>query len=104
MFHPTPSTYFYNPYLLPYVAFLDKQRQQSSIFSNEEENSPSYKDLDLITDLDVHGQVNNPIISLALLIPVCLVLVPPIMFIQMRTLKMLKGENTINSKMMVTQL
>ena len=103
MFKHNSSTYLYNPYLLPYVAFLDKSNQPNAIFVDEDEKSVSYEDLDLITDVHVEGQLNEPISTLTILIAFSLVLVPSVMFIQMRTLTMLKSENAINSRMMVTQ-
>ena len=97
------STYLYNPYLLPYVAFLDKSKQPNSISVYEDEKSILYEDLDLITDVHIEGQLNEPISTLSVLITFSFVLIPSVIFIQMRTLTMLKAENAINSRMMVTQ-
>ena len=103
MFQHSQSTYLYNPYLLPYVAFLDKSKQPNAILNDEDKKSILYEDLDLITNVHIEGQLNEPMSTLAILITFSLVLVPSVIFIQMRTLKMLKVENAINSRMMVTQ-
>ena len=103
MFQHSQSTYLYNPYLLPYVAFLDKSKQPNGILNDEDKKSILYEDLDLITNVHIEGQLNEPISTLTILISFSLFLIPSVIFIQMRTLTMLKSENTINSRMMVTQ-
>ena len=101
MLQHNSSTYLYNPYLKPYVAFLDKSSQPNSV--DGDEKTVSYKNLDVITDVHIEGQLNEPISTLTILISFSLFLIPSVIFIQMRTLTMLKSENTINSRMMATQ-
>ena len=103
MLQHTSSTHLYNPYLKPYVAFLDKLSQPNSISVDGNEKTISYKNLDVITDLHIEGQLNEPMSTLTILISFSLFLIPSVIFIQMKTLTMLKSEDTINSRMMVTQ-
>ena len=97
------SRYLYNPYPLPYMAFLDNQTPSNTVFLSQKVENVLYKDLDLISDIDIEPQMNDPITSFISLTTLGLILLPGVILIQTRTLKMLKGENSLNSRMMVSQ-
>ena len=97
------SSYLYNPYLLPYVAFLGNQTPSNTVFHSQKEGNVLYKDLDLISDIDIEPLMNDPITSFISLTTLGLILLPGVVFIQTRTLKMLKGETNINARMMTSQ-
>ena len=101
----TQSHLFYNPYKKPYLAFLIQSNNTStkSGSSNDDDNL-SYENIYLFSDVDLYGQpTQNPLISLALVLPVLTVFAASAIFIQTRTLQMLKQEKSVNNKMMVTQ-
>ena len=97
------SRYLYNPYPLPYITFLDKQPPSNTASPSEKEGNVLYKDLDLISDVDIEPQMNDPITSFITLTTFGLILLPSVILIQTRTLKMLKRENGINTRMMEAQ-
>ena len=94
--HPYP---FYNPYKTPNLSFLISTASSSSNDDNRpHENAYSFSNVDL------YGQpMQNPIISLALVLPIQLVFVASAIFIHTRTLQMLKQEKSVNNTMMITQ-
>ena len=104
MFQRKPiSSYLYNPYPLPYIAFLDKQNPSNTGSLSQKEGNVLYNDLDLISDVDIEPQMNDPITSFMLVTAFCLFVLPGVILIQTRTLKMLKSENSINTRMMASQ-
>ena len=104
MFQLKPlSRYLYNPYPLPYITFLDEQTPSNTISQSEKEGNVLYKNIDLISDVDIEPQMNDPITSFITLTTFGLILLPSVILIQTRTLKMLKRENGINTRMMEAQ-
>ena len=97
------SRYLYNPYPLPYIAFLHKQTPPNMASQCEKEGNVLYNDLDLISDVDIEPQMNDPITSFIIVTTFGLILLPSVVLIQTRTLKMLKRENGINTRMMEAQ-
>ena len=70
---------------------------------SEKEGNVLYKDLDLISEADIEPQMNDPITSFIILTTFGLIVLPSVILIQTRTLKMLKRENGINTRMMTAQ-
>ena len=104
MFQLKPlSRYLYNPYPLSYITFLDKQTPPNTAFQSEKEGNVLYNDLDLISDVGIEPQMNDPITSFIIVTTFSLILLPSVVLIQTRTLKMLKRENGINTRMMKAQ-
>ena len=104
MFQLKPlSRYLYNPYPSPYITFLDKQTPSNTTFQSEKEGDVLYKDLDLISDVNIEPQMNDPITSFIIITTFGLIVLPSVILIQTRTLKMLKRENGINTRMMESQ-
>ena len=102
--HPYP---FYNPYSKPYLAFLIQSNNISTKFGspndNDDHNLP-HENMYMFSDVDLYTQpVQNPIIAFALVLPIQLVFAASAIFIQIRTLQMLKQEKSVNNRMMVTQ-
>ena len=95
--------YLYNPYHLPYITFLDNQTPSNTVSQSEKEGNVLYKDLDLISEVDIEPQMNDPITSFIILTTFGLIVLPSMILIQTRTLKMLKRENGINTRMMKAQ-
>ena len=96
----------HNPYTKPELAFLIENNITSI-------DSPlSYKGTasqhttengNLISHVEVVPHTQNPIISLALIMPIQLLFAASAIFIQIRTLQMLKQETSVNNSLMVTQ-
>ena len=104
MFQLKPlSRYLYNPYTSPYITFLDNQTPSNTVSQSEKEGNVLYKDLDLISDVDIEPQMIEPITSFIILTTFGLIVLPSVILIQTRTLKMLKSENGINTRMMEAQ-
>ena len=59
--------------------------------------------LNLISIIEIHTHTIHPAISLALILPIQFLLTASAIFIQLRTLDMLKKENSVNNPLMVTQ-
>ena len=101
--HPYP---FYNPYKKSHLAFLIQNNtisSESGSLNDDDDNIP-HENMYLFSDVDLYYQpLLNPIISLALVLPIQLVFVVSAIFIQIRTLQMLKQEKSVNNAMMVTQ-
>ena len=97
------SRYLYNPYSLPYITFLDTQNLSSTVTQFEKELNVLYKDFDLISEVEIEPQINDPITSFIIVAIFSLILLPSVTLIQTRTLKMLKRDNGINTRMMTAQ-
>ena len=61
------------------------------------------ENLNIITDVDLITFTQRPITSLALIMPIQLTFAASAIFIQIRTLQLLKQENSVNNRMMVSQ-
>ena len=85
------------------MAFLGNQTPSNTVFHSQKEGNVLYKDLDLISDIDIEPLMNDPITSFISLTTLGLILLPGVILIQRKTLKMLKGENSINARMMASQ-
>ena len=104
MFQLKPlSSYLFNPYSLSHIYFLDEQNQSNTLSLPEKEKNIFYKDLDIISDVDIEPQMNDPITSFIIITIFGLILLPSVILIQTRTLKMLRTENSINTRMMKSQ-
>ena len=104
---PIQSNYFHNPYTLPYLAFFPDQKNFSTYFVESEsiENLDSNRYVDginVLNSIELHSQTMSPVKS-GMMVPFGLVFTLSSFFIQTRTLAMLKQENSVNNKMMVTQ-
>ena len=97
------SRHLYNQYSSPHIYFLDKQNQSNTLSIPEKENNTLYKDLNVISDVDIEPQMNDPITSFFIVTIFGIILLPSVISIQTRTLKMLKSENSINTRMMKSQ-
>ena len=97
------SRYLYNPYPLPYITFLDTQNLSSTVTQFKKEGNVLYKDFDLISEVEIEPQINDPITSFIIVAIFSLILLPSVTLIQTRTLKMLKRDNGINTRMMAAQ-
>ena len=95
------SSYFYNPYSLPYVAFFAEPNPNISSFLFHD--TFAYQDISIITSIDASPQIQSPEVSLSIHIPIGALLICGVFFIQIRTLQMLKLEKSVNNRMMVTQ-
>ena len=97
---------FYNPYNKPYLAFLIQSNNISTETSSTNNDGDfSHENAYLFSDLDLYRQpvTQSPIVAFALVLPIQLVLAISAIFIQIRTLQMLKQEKGVNNTMMVTQ-
>jgi len=106
MCRPTHSSHFHNPYTLPYLGFLiEGQNASDGLFSSFERNTNylSNPDLNILSSVDLFTHTQNPIISLVIITPIMLLLAASTVFIQVRTLQMLKHERSVNNSLMVTQ-
>ena len=106
MFLPTQSSVFHNPYIKPYLAFsVENQNTSESVTSSEDEefDEITIQDINLISIEYLSGFTHNPIVSLCVITPILLFLAATAVFIQIRTLQMLKQENSVNNKLMATQ-
>ena len=95
------SSYFYNPYSLPYVAFFAEPNPNISSFLFHD--TFAYQDISIITSIDASPPIQSPEVSLSIHIPIGALLICGVFFIQIRTLQMLKLEKSVNNRMMVTQ-
>ena len=93
------SRHLYNQYSSPHIYFLDKQNQSNTLSIPEKENNTLYKDLNVISDVDIEPQMNDPITSFFIVTIFGIILLPSVISIQTRTLKMLKSENSINTRL-----
>ena len=102
------STYrslFYHLNANPYIAFLSENKTMSpgSFTSKEDSNIPFNDNINLIFSLELVSFLQKPIVSLCFIMPVQLLFATTAVFIQIRTLDMLKKENSINNRSMTTQ-
>ena len=101
--HPYP---FYNPYNKPSLAFLIQSNNIStkSGSPNDVDNHLLHENMYMFSEINFFRQpLQNPIIAFALVLPLQLVFAVSAIFIQIRTLQMLKQEKSVNNSMMVTQ-
>ena len=96
-------SYYYNPYSLPYVAFLAETMLSDSNTSLALDERLTYQDIGIITNIDAARDIQSPEVSLSIHIIIGALLVCAVFFIQIRTLQMLKLEKSVNNRMMVTQ-
>ena len=99
------SDYLHNPYQDSYLAFLSHPGNTSNDSYHREANSSdtSIWSMNLISIIEIHTHTIHPAISLALILPIQFLLTASAIFIQLRTLDMLKKENSVNNPLMVTQ-
>ena len=100
--------HFHSPYTFPFLAFIPDQYNLSTDFSNPELLESSYlsiykKDLDILSFVELHTQTVSPAEFISLIFPIGLIFTTSSFFAQMRTLTMLRQENSVNNQMMVTQ-
>ena len=97
---------FYHSYKKPYLAFLVDSNATStmnSVLSFENNHEVTLENINLISILELDAPTQNPVLSLAIIMPTQLFFVALALFIQTRTLQMLKQEKSVNNKLMVTQ-
>ena len=96
---------FYDPYPLPYLPFLQSHKNIS--LENDRhinQNDELFEEVvTFISHLDLHTQTENPIVTLGICLPIWFFFTIMAIFIQILTLDMLKQENSVNNKLMVTQ-
>ena len=99
------SKYLHNPYQDPYLVFLSHPRNMSNDSYHLDANSSdtSIGSMNLISITEIGAQTIHPAISLALILPIQFLFTASAIFIQLRTLDMLKKENSVNNPLMVTQ-
>ena len=96
--------HFYSPYNLPFLAFLPDQDNNSNYLNSpSNESDYIYQDVDIMSSVELHSQTLNPLKSFGIILPIGLTFSTSSFFIQTRTLAMLKEENSVNNKLMVTQ-
>ena len=105
MYYSAHRSLFYNPYEAPYISFLIERNSTPSDSSslNEDSNLTLFDNVNFVSDLELGSQFPNPIVSLAFIIPIQLLLASIAVFIQIRTLQMLKQEKSVNNRLMTTQ-
>ena len=96
-------SYFYNPYSLPYVAFLAEMTLPDPNISFPFHDSLLYENINVITSVEIEPHIQSPEVSLSIHIPIGALLICAVMFVQIRTLQMLRLERSVNNRMMVTQ-
>ena len=102
---PSIKKYLHNPYQGSDLVFLSQHRNISND-ANQQDNDSSeviMGNINLISMIEISPDTLNPILSLALILPIQLLLATSAIFIQLRTLEMLKKENSVNNSLMVTQ-
>ena len=103
-----PILPWHNPYLKPYLAFLidsENTSMKATMTSPKERFRPDGmdKDVEIISIQELFTHTINPILSLGVIMPIQTLLTSSSIFIQMRTLQMLKQEKSVNNQLMVTQ-
>ena len=96
---------FYDPYPFPFLSFLHVPKNvslQNDLHMNQN-NDFFEKPVCIISHLELHTQTEDPIITLGICFPVWFFFTVTAIFIQIRTLDMLKQESSVNNKLMVTQ-
>ena len=106
-YHTLP---WHNPYHKPYLAFQINDDNNSStkpmprnILNKELNHNSIEDDLGLFLFQELFTHTMNPILSLGLIMPIQILLTVSAIFIQIRTLQMLKHEKSVNNRLMVTQ-
>ena len=94
---------FYNPYPLPYLPFFLPHTNDSANFLKNQDENFFDEGLDIISSLGLHTQTEDPILTLGVCFPIWSLFTITAIFIQVRTLNMLKQENSVNNMLMVTQ-
>ena len=94
---------FYDPYPLPYLPFfLQHNDNSANPLKNQDENF--FEDgLNIISSLELHTQTEDPILTLGVCLPIWTFFTITAVFIQIRTLNMLRQESSVNNMLMVTQ-
>ena len=90
-------------YAKPHLTFLIENQNGSDDPFLQHNPFKSLENLNIITDVDVFTFTQRPITSLALIMPIQLTFAASAMFIQIRTLQLLKQENSVDNRMMVSQ-
>ena len=102
---PSINKYLHNPYQGSDLVFLS-QHWNISTDANHQDNDSSeviMGSINLISMIEISPDTLHPILSFALILPIQLLLTTSAIFIQLRTLEMLKKENSVNNSLMVTQ-
>ena len=96
---------FYHPNTKPYYAFLSETNTISpgTFLLHKTPNQTILETVNLISNLELVTFTQNPIISLAFIMPIQVLFASTAVFIQIRTLQMLKQENSVNNRLMTTQ-
>ena len=102
---PSINKYLHNPYQGSDLVFLSQHWNTSNETSQQDKNSIDaiMWDMNSISMIEISPDTLNPILSLALILPIQLLFAISAIFIQLRTLEMLKKENSVNNSLMVTQ-
>ena len=105
MTFPSISKYLHNPYQDSYLVFSSHPWNTSNDSYHHDANScdTSIWSMNLISIIEIGTQTIHPAISLALILPIQFLFTTSAIFIQLRTLDMLKTENSVNNPLMVTQ-
>lgn len=105
MDYSTHRSLFYNPYEAPYISFLIERNIASTESSslNKSSSLTLFENVNLVSELELLSFIQNPIVSLAFIMPIQLLLASIAVFIQIRTLQMLKQENSVNNRLMTAQ-
>ena len=103
-----PILPWHDPYLKPCLAFVinsENTSKKSTITLPHERLRPESmdKDIEFISIQELFTHTINPILSLGVILPIQILLTSSSIFIQMRTLQMLKQEKSVNNQLMVTQ-
>ena len=98
-----PILPLHNPYHKPYLAFLITEKTKSTTVDEDINSDSIGEDINLISIEELFTHTVHPIVSLGLIMPIQLLFAASAIFIQIRTLQMLKYENSVNNRLMVTQ-
>ena len=105
-----PNLPWHNPYNKPFLALLINDNDTSStksmrenVINNELNHNLIEENLGIFLFQELFTHTINPIISLGLIMPIQVILTVSAIFIQIRTLQMLKHEKSVNNRLMVTQ-
>ena len=105
MTFPSISKYLHNPYQDSSIVFLSHPWNTSndSYYPDANSSDSSIQSINLISIIELEAHTIHPAISLALILPIQFLITASAIFIQLRTLDMLKKENSVNNPLMVTQ-
>ena len=90
-------------YAKPYLTFSIENQNESFDPFLQDNQFDKTENFNKITDIDLLTFTQRPITSLALIMPIQLTFAASAIFIQIRTLQMLKQESSVNNQMMVSQ-